>query len=417
MLRIILLALLLALGGTKPFVAHACTTFKITQGGRTLVGNNEDAWSTNAQVRFEQGKNGEHGAIYFGHYNGLPFRPMVDQVGMNEAGLVFDGLGIQPKQVAPTPGVLYVPFQTLMPRVMRTCSTVHEAAALLREHDLSWLTRSMLFLVDRNGEYLIVEADTMMFGNDPSIALGNWRMSSCSDPNAIPIPRLQAGRALLAEGIDTTMNAARDVLHHMRACRAKMGEGTLFSTLFDTQRATARLYFYHDFDHVVEFDLQRELARGDRTLAMVDFFPPNMEYQRLEAYITPFHERWLFWTLTLVGALFLVWIPIGGLLLLARLIKRLRSKDGKPILPLLLTVLISVLFVPLIGVLLTNEGVYYFGLADAAPALAWVPIMLIALALLLGWSMRRGIRPVLIIGSFLLLPLFALLGYWGMLLP
>jgi hypothetical protein len=275
----------------------------------------------------------------------------------------------------------------------------------------------MLFLADRNGEYLIVEADTLLFGNDPSLALGNWRMSSCTDPNAIPIPRLQAGRALLAQGIDTTMNAARDVLHSMQACRQKLGEGTLFSTLFDTQGTTARLYFYHDFEQVVVFDLTSELAKGDRTMAMADLFPPNVEYARLEGYITPFHQRWSWWSLAMVGALFLAWIPIGGLLLLAQLISRLRGKAGRSILPLFLALVIASIVVPLIGVLLTHEGVYYFGLGDAMPLLAWGPTLLIGLVLLLGWSGRKRIRPLLIVGTLLLLPLFALLGYWGMLLP
>ena len=92
-MRILILPLLLrgiaiAFGVGVPLISGACTAFKVTHDGRTLVGNNEDAWSINAQVRFEQGKDGGYGAIYFGHYNGLPYRPMVDQLGMNEAGLV-----------------------------------------------------------------------------------------------------------------------------------------------------------------------------------------------------------------------------------------------------------------------------------------------------------------------------------------
>lgn len=411
----ILLPFLLAC--LAPFTTKACTTFMITQGGRTLVGNNEDAWSTNAQVRFERGTNGGYGAIYFGHFNGLPFRPMVDQIGMNEAGLVFDGLGIQSKITAPISGKKHIAFQELMPLVMRTCTTVHEAAALLRTYDLSWLTRSMLFLVDRNGDHLIVEADTMLLGNEASIALGNWRMSACADPNTIPIPRLQAGRTMLAAGIDTTMNAARDVLQSMQACRKKLGEGTLFSTLFDLQHTTAQLYFYHDFDHEVVFDLKSELAKGDRILPIVDLFPPNAEYQRLEAYITPFHQRWLFWTLAVFAALFLVWVPMGGLVLLARVITRLRKKDKRPLLPLFLALVIACIIVPLIAVLLTNEGVYYFGLGDVMPLLAWVPILLLALVLFLAWSARKAARSRLVIGTLLLLPLFGLFGYWGMLLP
>lgn len=152
-------------------------------------------------------------------------------------------------------------------------------------------------------------------------------------------------------------------------------------------------------------------------MAMVDLFPPNPEYKRLKAYITPFHERWLFWALAVLGGLLLAWIPVGGLLFLARLITRLRGKDGRPILPLLLSLVIACIIVPLIGVLLTNEGVYYFGLGNAMPLLAWVPSILIGLVSFFAWTSRKVSRPRLIAASLMLLPLFALLGYWGMLLP
>jgi len=71
---------------------NACTAFTVSHNGRTFIGYNEDAWSINANVRFEQGRDGGCGAIYFAHFNGHPMRAMSDQLGMNEAGLVFDGL-------------------------------------------------------------------------------------------------------------------------------------------------------------------------------------------------------------------------------------------------------------------------------------------------------------------------------------
>lgn len=250
----------------------ACTAFKITHNGRTLIGNNEDAWSINSQVRFVPGHNGDYGAIYFDHFNGHPFRQMGPQLGMNEAGLVFDGLTIQPQHATPVPGRKQVHFDDLMPLLMRTCATVHEAAALMRNYDFSWLTRSMLFFADRNGDYLIVENDTMILGSEPTYAVGNWRMGTCSDPASIPIPRLQKGRALLAEGADASIEHGTAVLHSMIACRSKLGEGTVFSALFDPQQGEVHLFFYHDFSERVSFNLKDEFAKGDRTLEMASLF-------------------------------------------------------------------------------------------------------------------------------------------------
>jgi hypothetical protein len=47
------------------------------------------------------------------------------------------------------------------------------------------------------------------------------------------------------------------------------------------------LYFYHDFEHLVQFDLDAELAKGDHTFDVPSLFPPNAEYAQLLAYKTP----------------------------------------------------------------------------------------------------------------------------------
>ena len=398
----------------------ACTAFKVTKDSRTFVGNNEDSWSINAQVRFVQGHNGDYGAIYFDHFNGHPFRQMGPQLGMNEVGLVFDGLTIQPKHTTPVPGLKQVQFDDLLPLLMRTCASVHEAATLMRTYDFSWLTRSMLFIADRNGDYLIVESDTMILGNDPSYAVGNWRMGTCSDPATIPIPRLQAGRQLLLTGSGASLEEAEEVLSTMTVCRPKMGEGTLFSVLFDPTDVKAHLYFYHDFNQRVTFDLKEELAKGDRVTQMTSLFTPNAEYGALQAYITPFHRRWLWWGLAGLAVL-AVFAGLFSLVSVLRgVVALLRRRPAGPLLPAVLMGIGSAVVIGLVGVLLLNEGVYFFGLGDLHPLLAWLP-----LALCLGWGLlvrsawteATGRRWTRFSTAVVLLPFLALLGYWGMLWP
>ncbi|MBK9289943.1 MAG: hypothetical protein IPN38_20415 [Flavobacteriales bacterium] len=74
----------------------------------------------------------------------------------------------------------------------------------------------------------------------------------------------------------------------------------------------------------------------------------------------------------------------------------------------------------LVGVLLLNEGVYYFGLGDLHPLLAWVPIALCLVWGLLvrsAWTVAAGRRWTRVSTAVVLLPFLALLGYWGMLWP
>lgn len=398
--------------------AFACTAFTTTHNGRTFIGCNEDSWSINANVRFEQGRDGGYGTIYFANYNGHPTRTMADQLGMNEAGLVFDILIVDYGPVKRRVGVPAVETADAIRHIMRTCATVQDVEAYLRTVNTGPAVGQLLFC-DAQGGYLVLEPDTLFTGNDPWYAVGNWRMSTCSDPSTIPIARLQAGRQLLMNGGGTSLEGAEKVLSTMTACRKKMGEGTLYSVLFDPTDKKAHLYFYHNFSERVTFDLKEELAKGDRRVDMASLFGPRPEYDRLKNYLTPFHQRWLFWGLLGVAVLALMMGTVNLVQLIARGLAKLSgSNRGSLIIPVL-SGLANAILIVLIGVLLMQEGVYYFGLGNVHPALAWAPLF----AALLGFASFRMLqksgapRWSIVSGSLLLLPMLVALGYWNMLLP
>lgn len=398
-----------------PAWSAACTAFKSTHGGRTLVGLNEDAWSINANVRFEQGRDGGYGAIYFAHYNGHPMREMADQMGMNEAGLVFDGLVVGPGAVKRRGAMPMVATSEAIRHIMRTCATVQEVESYLRTVDTGPVV-GMLFFADAAGGYLLLEPDTLFTGNDPWYAVSNWRMSTCGDPSTIPIPRLQDGRAMLASGMGTSFTEARDVLARMGVCRPKLGEGTLFSALFDPREATAHLFFYHDFNEHVTFHLKEELAKGYRRVDMASLFGPRPEYDRLKSYLTPFHQRWLFWALLGVAVLALIMGTINLVQLIARIVAKLRGRSSGSLITPVLSGFASTTLIALIGVLLMQEGVFYFGLGYTHPALVWLPWVLLALvgALVVVRYRESNPRRSLLGNALLYLPVIGLLGYWGM---
>lgn len=412
----------LLLVSVLPLSTLACTAFKVTQDGRTLIGCNEDAWSINAQVRFEQGRDGGYGAIYFSHYNGSPLRAMMDQMGMNEAGLVFDGFSLGPGPVKRRAGLPWMETSDGVAHIMRTCVSVREVLDYLRTVDTG-PTGGMFIFFDAKGDYLVMEPDTMFLGNDPWYAVGNWRMSSCTDPSTIPIPRLQAGRALLAGGIDASVESATTVLESMKACRSKLGEGTLFSTLFDPARGQAHLFFYHDFRERVTFDLKTELAKGDRTIEMTPLFGERPEYKALLAYGTPFHQRWLWWTVACAGALSLLGMLWAFGLFVLWVIACIRSRAFVRELPWLVIGVGSALATFLCGTLLMVEGVYYFGLGDAVdrihPLLRWMPLGLLACTawLFVHSFMRTRYRRLLRGLALVQGALITALAYWGLLWP
>ncbi|MBX2980596.1 MAG: hypothetical protein KF905_15015 [Flavobacteriales bacterium] len=405
-----------------PAWSAACTAFTTSHNGRTFIGCNEDSWSINANVRFEQGlvtpgltRSRTYGTIYFANYNGHPTRAMADQLGMNEAGLVFDFLIVDHGPVKRRTGLPAVETSDAIRHIMRTCATVQEVEAYLRTVNTGPAV-GQLFICDAHGGYLVLEPDTLFTGNDPWFAVGNWRTSKCSDPSTIPIPRLQAGRQLLMNGNDGSLEDAENVLSTMTACRKKLGEGTLYSVLFDPAELKAHLYFYHDFSERITFDLQEDIAKGDRTVDMASLFGPRPEYDRLKSYITPFHQRWLFWALFGVAVLALIMGTVNLVQLISRSVATLRGRKSGSLITPVLSGLASATLIALIGVLLMQEGVFYFGLGFTHPALVWLPwVLMVLVGALMVLRYRELIARRSLLGYALLyLPVIGLLGYWGM---
>ena len=68
-----------------------------------------------------------------------------------------------------------------------------------------------------------------------------------------------------------------------KICGAVHQEGknsTLYSTIYDLKRKVVYLYHFHDFDNVVVFDLEKELAKGERVVEMPTLFPAKPDYER-----------------------------------------------------------------------------------------------------------------------------------------
>ncbi|MCB0793747.1 MAG: hypothetical protein KDB88_03340, partial [Flavobacteriales bacterium] len=399
-----------------PQLLVACTAFVVHQDGRTFVGNNEDSWCIEAKLRFVPGGDDLLGAVYFSTWRGHPYLPWGDQIGMNEVGLVFDGLVIQPKAVAPASGKDRTDFGALSKQLMERCHDVPEAVAFLHDQDLTFLYKSMLFLADAAGNYAVVQNDTIITGQGPHFALGNWRLNGATDHASIPIPRLQQGRELLKAGVAPTLDGAWSVLESMGSCREFLDNGTFFSTLFEPDRGRVHLAFYHDYDRRISFDLEEELAKGEHTLDLPSLFPPNEAFQRLENYLTPFHQRWLFWGLMGWAGLAVIWGFALGVVVILNGVQRLRNKALRPSWPLIVSGIGMVALVALVGVLLSLEQVFYFGLGDVHPALVALPYLLLATALIAGWHIydQRVTRWSAVPTLLLLLPMLVCCAYWGL---
>lgn len=368
----------------------SCSMFKITLYGKTMVGNNEDAWRIGSSIWFETGQQGNMGVAYVGHNDGVP------QGGLNEAGLAFDGLTVYP--VPRKEALNKRPLNSardFLKAIMQHCSNVDEVVEFASLYDRSGMNNGVYLFVDTTGRYVVMEADTLITGNEQKYLQSNFCPSVVHDPSQVKLARYHRGLQYLKAPGDTSLQYCVGMMNAMHECREKIGDGTEYTNIYDLQTQTIYLYFYHDYQHVVRLNLQEELAKGNHKLVMADIFPKNAEYERFLRYQTPFNNPFL--QLGLYG----MWVWLAGAMLYWLVLFR-RNSWG-----IWLAFGLNALLLYYIYFLLKNQYIYYHD----APSWLWMYIPLV-LAGVVIYAGKGGRKFVFVVNGLMYGVLFILCLYW-----
>ncbi len=267
----------------------ACSTYKLTVAGNTVVGMNYDTWFLHPRIWFETGG---FGAAFTGANNqgGSQFTP---QSGLNIHGLSFGTLATAtPQNGSPATGKKSIANRAnYLKDILHRCRTVADVRAYIEQYDHSTLSKDVFFYTDKEGNYLIVEPYKLISGKDEKYVLANFCPSTISNLSTVKQQRYINGNAFLKSKMGTSLDFCTALSDTMHVCREKIGDGTLLTSIWDLGKGKINLYFYHDYSHVVQLDLQEELLKGDHTLEIPALFPPNSEYQKLTAYKTPLNSH------------------------------------------------------------------------------------------------------------------------------
>ncbi len=173
----------------------------------------------------------------------------------------------------------------LLEEVLSKSATVHDAVAIVGKWHRSGSEYSQLFYGDRTGNSVIVEGDTIVPMH------GHWQLATnfrTTETSAPPYPEERYGtvRSMLEKA------PHYDVELFRRAMDAAHQEGdfpTLYSQVYELDSNTIHLYQFHDFDHEVILDLDKELAKGPRNVPIASLFPANA---RRETWAANTLTRW-----------------------------------------------------------------------------------------------------------------------------
>lgn len=259
----LLILILLVLGHT----AYCCSMFKMTSRGKTIVGNNEDWVSPNAEIWFEPKVQYKYGVAYVGFINRFP------QGAMNEAGLVFDGFATPEIPVAKQEGKIEKPIVEIVQQLMRNYNNVHQVKDYLSTIDMSFLTSSVMMFVDRTGEYLLVEGGTLTLGKKDYYIQSNFNPTkSTAEEDKKKLDYYINGINFLKDhqpnGTAAYCSSVMDKMHV---------KDTQYTNIYDLNKGTIQLFFHHDFNHSVEINLKEELKKGFHSYIIPELFPASSE--------------------------------------------------------------------------------------------------------------------------------------------
>lgn len=269
-MKIKLLSLLILL---SYFSTYSCSFYKITKFGKTYVGNNVDHWDSNTRIWFEKGSATEYGSMFFG------FENMYPQGGMNEKGLVYGGLNVPPRENLKGKHLLEFDGRVVMKKIMKECKNVDEVYKVLSKYNRTPIGDGELYFVDKAGDYLIVEVDTIIRGNEENYLISNFCPSKTSDLDAVKIPFFQKGRKMMATKVDTSFNYLKSLSDTLHQSYKNNTGGTLYTSIYDLNEGTFNLFFYHDYNYSLKFNLKNELSKKDTVLYIPDLFISNIKGQ------------------------------------------------------------------------------------------------------------------------------------------
>ena len=405
----------------------ACSMYKITVDGKTMVGCNHDAWLTTPKIWFENAKQyNAYGTVFTGSRQVSPNRT-TPQSGMNTAGLVFSRLSsFYPKQNKRFKDRRKITNEAdYLSEILHRCATVKEVKKYIQQYDHSFFLNDVFIYIDRSGDYLIVEPYKLIEGNNPNYVLANFCPSITNNQQARKLERYRNGKDFLKRHkARASIDFSTALSDTMSVCRSRNGDGTLITSIFDTKEKVVSIYFYHNFDTLVQFNLTNELSKGDHMLNIAEIFPRNPEFERLIDFKTPSNTPVLRILLVLSAGLLAC---ISFALFLSHIQKNkttpftLKSVIG--------IVLLNFILIAYILVLLTNNSIFYFDVpyqhyhSSLISTSSYTPFLLLGVFMPIVIHTRNRVKSnktklwvktIFVLNHSIYFMLLLGFGYWGL---
>jgi hypothetical protein len=273
---------------------EASTAFMAAKGNNVLTGRNGDWGNLNIRMRVLPASEGQFGRIYLGAEGGQGIGSFINTTGMNDQGLWYGSTSLYDGEAMPVRNDIknYYNKPTLnvdlVQRVMEVCGTVDEVIGYFSRYYYPVWNGHHLF-VDRTGNSVIIEfgekdvvfvrrrGDHQVMTNFPNADTLNARWYNCY--------RYKMADCMLTE----TQNISTDFFRSVCDAVHLGGKNpTSLSTVYDVTTGDLYVYYFHNYEEVLVFNLYDELAKGEKYYILPDHFRrTKVNYPRRGDLVSP----------------------------------------------------------------------------------------------------------------------------------
>jgi len=270
--------------------ASGCTGFTAEEDEKVLVGANMD-WSHtfNMYMHFFPAEEGKYGRVIidikFPLVNWGPYPNDPDWIapkeGMNDQGLFYsifvtpyllpENSNDKPIFYSDDPDYYDIALYTYC---LAKCTTVSEVLDVFDDYNLVGMHQYQAFFADRYGDSVIIEGDDIIYREGDYQVVTNFYLSQYPEP-PYPCSRYRTAVEMLENMDELSVDYFRSI------CDATHQKTTVHSNIYDLTNGIFYINYYNNFEKTLEFDLDEELAKGERRIHIGSLFdsednhPPN----------------------------------------------------------------------------------------------------------------------------------------------
>ncbi len=247
-----------------------CTVVTIAKDNVVLAGNNEDYTEPRTKIWFVPASKEAHGRVYVGFDHALMHSRF--QGGMNDQGLFMDMNAVNPTGWRSSPGKPSF-HGDIVEQILSRYSTVDEVVEFFQKHDVPDLNTIRIPAADAEGNSVIIEWGKgqlqFLFKEGCYQISTNFVQSNFDNPEEYPCQRYKIADRILRNAKTASVDVIRSVLS---ATHFEYSAQTLYSNICDLKKNRIHLYFFHNFEEEVVFDLENELRKGEAAYPIQSLF-------------------------------------------------------------------------------------------------------------------------------------------------